>query len=542
MDNVSFCINGPIEVPPSFIRFGATEIATLLLPKLHEIISITEGPTIPIQSVQQFSEEIVSSPPMAKALALNGQCPRLAEYLVDSNVLVSRLAICSLSQMIRLESAVVKKAYEALSTAVDHVPIPDSASDPFHPSVQFLVEVSPKIIGDCFGNNIFEAVAPLVSHKIDVIRRVVLPKIVYEAQSSDGIRDGLVRARTLRLLQHHYEAPQPPPDTLDFFAGLLPLLAHKMCRYTNDVNWLIDQLANPNARINAVVIETLRSSSRKEDPAVHEVFVQSDILHRLDKPPTQASPEITRLICDLLPVLAIPHARIKTCLRMIHFLDHADGTVTKACLMACKKIIDSSIENRAELFSELTKLDLDRESTLELLAYIIPPLCRDWAISGDLAKISRFLRHSDRRVRVGAHQVWRDVLFNTPDAREKIPLDEVFQLCGSENEDCVTLGAQLLPAMAIEIAKSGASSTRQLIHMLNHPRLELRQAVLRSIQIVSDSNCEILWTAGAFNMLMLNLQEHPLDGVEYAESILVRLAAHISDSRDACYRLLQLLE
>jgi hypothetical protein len=540
MDNISFCINGSVEVPPSFVRFGANDIATILLPKLHELLSIVVGPGAPTQLFWQFSQEIVSSPAMAKALALNNQCPTLANYLVQLNGSISALAISSFRQMIKLDSTTVKKAYEALETAIDQVP----DSTPPHPSVKFFVEISPRIVEDCLNNNLFKKVAPLINHKIGAIRQSVLPKIIYEAQSSDRVRQGLVKAHTLRLLQDYYKDLHPPPDTIEFLTAFLPLTAHKMCRHLDDVNWLLEQLANPNTKITSSIIEALRISSRKEDHLVYDNFVKADVLHRLDQPPTQASLDVTKLICDLLPVLAVSHAKSKTCARVVYYLDHAEGTVTRACVAACKRIVDSTPEDRSTLFSELRKLDLARESTLELLDYILPVLFKDHVNSGDFEFVSKMVLDPEPRVRVHAHQVCRDVLYNTPDARTSIPIDRVFQLCGSGNEDCVILGSQLLPTMAIEIIKAGPMATRSLLDLLHHPWGEMRQAALRSIQIISDSsdaNRETLHVAGTFSMLKHNLTEHPLDGIDIVQGIFINLVPYLSHSRDACCGLLELL-
>jgi hypothetical protein len=142
MDNISFCVNGSVEMPPSFVHFKADDIATVLLPKFHAILSVSSGRAAPTQIEKQFAEDIVASPAMAKALALTDQCPRLATYLVQSDEVISRLAICSFRQMVKLDTAVVKKAYEALDAVISRVQ--NIRADSLHPSVQFFTEITPK--------------------------------------------------------------------------------------------------------------------------------------------------------------------------------------------------------------------------------------------------------------------------------------------------------------------------------------------------------------------------------------------------------------
>jgi hypothetical protein len=542
MNNISFCVNGSVEMPPSFVRFKADDIATVLLPKLHTILSIDIGPAAPTNVEKQFTEDIVASPTMAKALALNDQCRPLATYLLESNEVINRLAICSFRQMIKLDTAVVKNAYGALDTVIERI---QTDSDSPNRSVEFFAEIAPKLVVDCLNNNFFDKISPLAGHQIDAIRQAALPKILHEARSSDRVRSGIVEAHTLRCLQSYFEKPQPPPDTIEFFTALLPLIAQKLCRDIDDVPWLIGRLASPNAKVTAPVIKALRMSSRKEDSVVHDTFVQADLLHHLDNPPTQASLEITKLICDLLPVLAVPHTKSGTCSRIVRFLDHAEGAINKACVAACKRIVDSTPENRALLFEELRKLDLARESTLDLLDYILPLRCRDWASAGHLDMVAKMLSHPEPRVRVHAHQVWREVLFNTPEARTRVPINTIFKLCSSAHEDCIALGAQILPTMAIEIARGGSTSVNHVLQLFNNPRLEIRKAALRTIQRISDSgsaNCEVLHTAGAFLTLKQNISSHPLDSPDLVQGIFSNLVPYLSQSRDTCRGLLELLK
>ena len=530
-------------MPPSFAHFKADDIATVILPKFHAILSVSSGPAAPTQIEKQFAEDIVASPAMAKALALTDQCPRLAAYLVQSDEVISRLAICSFRQMVKLDTAVVKKAYEALNAVISR--LQNTRADSLHPSVEFFTEIAPKIIVDCLNNNLFDKISPLVGHQVDVIRQAALPTILHEARSSDRVRSGLTTAHTLRILQGNLDEPQPSAEVIEFITGVLPLIAQRMCHDIDDVLWLLERLASPNTKVAAPIIEALRTSARKDDSVVHDKFVQADLLHRLDNPPTQASPEITKLISYFLPILAVPHARNGALSRIIPFLDHGRSSVTKACVIACKKIVDSTPANRGLLFQELGKLDLARQSTLELLDYILPPLCRDWTSSGNLEFVSKLLIHPEQRVRVHGHKVWREVLSNTPEARATVPIDTVFTLCSSAQEDCVALGTQILPTMATEIAKGGPTSVNKMLQLLNHPRVETRQAALRAIQKISDSrgdSCEVLHMAGAFPMLKQSLVVHPLDGPDLVQSILISVVPYLSQSSDACRGLLELLK
>jgi hypothetical protein len=67
MNNVAFCINRSGDAVPTFVRFGASEIAPFLLPKLDQLISTRK----PSDSVKEFSENVVSTRDMAKALAVS---------------------------------------------------------------------------------------------------------------------------------------------------------------------------------------------------------------------------------------------------------------------------------------------------------------------------------------------------------------------------------------------------------------------------------------------------------------------------------------
>ncbi|KAF8686920.1 hypothetical protein AX14_003760 [Amanita brunnescens Koide BX004] len=359
MDNVSTCITGSgfRDAPPTLVRFKAEDIAPYLLSRLHQLISV---PGKPVSSVMQFAEDVVSSPPMAKALARCGQCRLLAGYLVEMNECVNKLAITSLRQMTRLEPTVVKAAYDALAVVVPEIPVSSSSSP--HPAVAFIEELAPKIIGDCFNNGLWNAISPLVTHKIDSIRRAALPKIIFEAQYLDRTRQGLVEANTLSLLDQQYQLASPPPDVVDFFGKLVPLLADKICRHVESVLWLLRRMSDPNSKINMTALEALRTCSMKQDPAIYDIFVQAEVLRRLNEPPTPPSLEVNTLVCELLPMLAVPHARKKQLSAVIGFLDHSELTISNACLQACKKIVDSTAEDRDCLYSVFSKLNLAKES------------------------------------------------------------------------------------------------------------------------------------------------------------------------------------
>ena len=529
----------------TIVRFEAGDIAPFLLPKLHQLVSTSKTP---IPSVARFAEEVVSSPRMAKALAMCGQCRRLADFLVETNSFVNGLAICSLRQMIKMETSIVKAAYEALAPVVPQIPLPDPDTGTT-PVVTFIEEVAPKIIDDCFHNGLWSAISSLVTHRIASIRRVVLPKIVLEAQLSDRTRHGLVEANTLGLLDLQYQLSSPPSDVISFFTELLPLLADRICQRADRFHWLLQRLSDPTPQINTVVVDALRTCSLKQDVAIQDIFVNANLLKTLDEPPTQPSPVITKLICDLLPMLAIPYARMNQVSRIIGFLDHPDLAVSNACLVACKRITDSTVENRVHLYSTFTQLNFGKESVLKLCDYAMPMFFKDWAAAGDFSKIAAFLSHTELRLRSASHPVWHAVVSKTPSARAKIVhdglLSVVFELCNSPYEDCTMLGWQTLPHMAVEIVKAGSGPTRQLVNLLDHPRFELRRAVLRGIQLISessDSNCGVLLAADAFNALKLALQTNPHDDPDAAHQILVRLSPFLSKSSDACSGLLELLE
>ena len=126
----------------------------------------------PLEDVVRFTEEVVSAPLVAKALALNGQCTLLADYLVGTNKFVSQMAICSFRRMTGMEASVVKPAYESMARVI---PVPELNQS--HPAIEFVKEVAPKIIEDCFNNGLWSSIGPLVRHRITAIREIVLHKV-----------------------------------------------------------------------------------------------------------------------------------------------------------------------------------------------------------------------------------------------------------------------------------------------------------------------------------------------------------------------------
>lgn len=544
MDNVSSCISGFKEAPATFARFEVQDMAPHVLPKLHQLISTSK----PVDSVVKFCEDVVSSPTVAKALALSGQCPRLADFLVETNETVSNFAICSLRQMVSMDVAVVKATYDALALAIPHIPIQDSPESPPHPAVKFIQGVAPKIIADCFSNALWSAITPLVTHRVDSIRKVALRKIVLEAQNSDRTKHGLVEVHILGLLDQTYQSSSPPSHVVQWFVDLLPLLADKMCRHLRHVLWVAQRINDPSSKIQTAAIEAIRVCATKEDPAIHNVFVKAELLRRLAEP-AQQSKYVIRLLRELLPILAVPHARAKSGAQIVAYLEHPDVKLAKACLAACKKIVDSTIEDRNHLYPLLAKLNFSKESTLQLCDYAMPVFCKDWAAASDFTKIARILQHPERRVRKPAHAVWHEAVTTTPAARAKIVHDNllgvVFDLCGSQYDDAVVLGARCLSPLAVQITKLGAASTERLVAFLNHPKDRLRKSALKGIQVVaekSDAGCTTLLSAGTFNAIKLMLETYPADGLENTHKLLVRLAPFLSTSQDACSGLLQLLE
>ena len=549
MDNISACIAGVKDPHPTFAWFTPQDIAPDLLPKLHQLVSTSQRP---LDDVVQFTEEVVSAPPVAKALALSGQCLRLADFLVETNELTSQLAVCSFRRMIGMETSVVKPAYEALSQVIPNIPIPDAESEidqSSHPAIDFVKEVAPKIIEDCFNNGLWSGVAPLVSHRITSIRKVVLHKVVFLAQHSDRNQHGLVEARTLSLLDQFYQSSSPPPDIIDFFENILPLVTEKLCRRPDDIQWLLIRLSDPSPKINAAVINAFRMCVVKQDPTVLQMFVKAELLKKLNEPPTQQSSSITKLICDLLPVLAILYARVKAAEGIVAFLDNGSTSVADAALHACIKIVDSTIEERTHLYSAVSRLNFAKESTLKLYDHAMPAFCKDWVESGDFRTIVQFIQHPEKRIRLPAQKFWCDIVCNSPFARPKIVhdglLDLMFDFCNSQYDDVVIMSAQCCPPMAIEITKAGVNSTRQLVELLSHTFHALRLAAFRAVQLASeggDASCKVLLDAGAFKALNTFFTTYPRDLPQNAHKVLTRLVPFISTSSEDCLGLLQLLE
>ena len=543
MKNISTCIGGNKNPPPTIVQFTPDDIAPDLLPKLHQLVSSSAKPA---ESVLRFAEETVSAPPMARALAITGQCQRLAEYLVEANDLTSRLAVRCLRQMVRMELSVIQPAYEAMAMAIPQVPIPEPHEQALHPSIDFVKEVAPRIIEDCFNNGLWPAVAPLVKHQITSIRQIALQKIVLLARN-DRNQNGIVEADLLGLLDPHYQSLSPPPDVVTFFVELLPLVAERLFRRPVSIRWLLNRLGDQNAKITATVVKVFHACVTNQDPVVFGILVRSDVLNKLNDCPV-LSPEIIKLITELISALAIPHVRAKAVDGIIRFLDHRDSNVVSVCLSACKKIVDSTVEDRAHLFAEISKLSVTKKSVLDVYDFAMPACCRDWAASGNFSMIAQYVQHSEPQLRLPAQQVWRDIVRNSPSSRSKIVhdhlLDVIFELCGSHYSDAVSLGADCCTPMAIEITKAGVPPTEKLVGLLGVKAEHLREAALRGIQIASennDGNCQVLLKAGLFKALQSYFEDYPQDRLENASKILIRLAPFLRSSREACGGLLQLL-
>ena len=209
----------------------------------------------------------------------------------------------------------------------------------------------------------------------------------------------------------------------------------------------------------------------------------------------------------------------------------------------------STVENRANLYTVVEKLNFAKESSLKLCEIVMPAICQDWASEGAFANIAKLLNHQERRVRLAASHVWLELVSNTPSARAKIVNDNLlgifFDLCSSPNDDSVKLGCQTLPFMALEISRAGVGPSRQLVNYLGHSLPELRQSTLQSIRIIaegSDSDRSVLLEAGAFSAIVLAFQTNPQEATEVAHRLLISMVPAVSTSSDACWSLLQLLE
>ncbi|KAG6832805.1 hypothetical protein H0H92_009424 [Tricholoma furcatifolium] len=488
MANISACIGGFRDAPPTFVRFTPQDIAPDILPKLHQLVSSSNKP---LAQVLEFAQSVVSAPPIASALARAGQCTRLADYLIETNEHASELAIRALRCMVGLDTSVVKSAYEAMSLAIPHIPV-YPIDQPPHPSVDFVIETAPKIIENCFSNGLWLAVAPLVNHRIPSVRKVSLRKIVLLTQHSDRNQHGVAESHILGFLDSYYQAESPPGDILDFFADVLPLVSEKLCRGSSRVQWLLVRLGDPSPKITTAVISAFRSCLLKQDPAILDVFVRTRLIKRLDEPPTQQSYAVTKLLCQMLPVLAIPHARAKATEDIISFLDHGESEVAEASLMGIPKYVFGILRTQ---------------------------------------------------------KVWGDLVSTSPSSHSKIIhdgfLDLVFELCRSQYEDAVRLGAKCCSCMALEITKTGVTSTRQIVELLNHPNGLLRQAALRGIQLASegsDLSCKTLLDADLLKALYNFFETYPKDLVDNSDKILTRLTPFLYTSYEACIGLLQLVD
>jgi hypothetical protein len=544
MDNILFHVCNSGQIQSSFVFFNAADLAPFLLPKLDQLLSARD----PSTEIKQFAEVVVTQSEMARALAAKEQCSKLAEFLIRNNEAVNDFAIAALRKMMKMDARVITAVYTALHTVVPQIP-PSESPGHAHPSETYVAELTPNIILDCFANAQWSIVSPLIVHKSDAIRGAALGQIITEAAKDARVRHGLFETKTIRLLEHYYESPQPPVDVLDFFSTLLPLLSPLMCRQTDEVHWLISRLNDPTAKIADAVISAFRTNSATEEPAILRAFVAAELLRRLHETALQETATVTALICHLLPLLALQHTRAKGCSRIISFLDHADSNVANACLQACENIIKSKSEDRAYLYAEILKLNSSKESTLRLYDLALPVLCEDWAAAGNFAMILKYFSHPQQRVRHVVHKVWRTIVSTSSSARAKVAHDGhlgvIFELCGSPHEDCVTLGSYSLPYLAVEIAKAGPGTTRQLVRLLDNPQALLRQAVLRSIHIIAESssaNCEVLLAADILDTMKLTLQRYPVERVDISKKIFVCLAPHVSKLHDACCGLLQLLK
>ena len=359
----------------------------------------------------------------------------------------------------------------------------------------------------------------------------------------------VLEARTLSLLDQFYQSPSPPPDVVEFFENILPLLSEKLCRQPDDIQWLLVRLSDPSPKISAAVINAFRMAVVKQDPTVLQIFVKAEFVKKLSEPPTQQSSFITRLICDLLPVLAILYARVKAAEGIVSFLDHGNTSIADAALQACIKIVDSTIEDRTNLYSVVSRLNFAKASTLKLYDHAMPAFCKDWVEAGDFRTIVQFIQHPEQRIRLPAQKVWCDIVCNSPFARPKIVheglLDLIFEFCTSQYDDVVIMSAQCCSPMAIEITKAGVNATRQLVELLNHNFPALRQAAFRAVQIASeggDASCKVLLDAEAFKALNTFFTTHPKEIPQNAQKVLTRLVPFISTSSEDCMGFLQLLE
>ncbi|KDR76392.1 hypothetical protein GALMADRAFT_140093 [Galerina marginata CBS 339.88] len=543
--NISNAISGSTHVE-HFVQLDPKSIAPFILPKLQQLVA-TRGK--PILADIEFAENVVSSPAMAKALSLGGHCGRLADFLVQQDHAVSRLAICGFRQMTKMETSVVVPAYTAIATTLPQLPMPNPFSGEAHPSVGFVVEVAPKIVDDCFNNQRWNTIGPLATHKIESIRRVALQTVLFQAQSNENVREGLVKSRTLELLDHYFQLSTPPVDIVDLFIGILPLLADRICQDADLVLWLLRRLNDPSLQIQLPAIEAIRTCAMKDDATIQHVFVQVELLKRLNDPATNPSIPITKLICTLLPTLAVSHARSARSFLITTFLEHPESSVSTACLVACRRILESSPEHRADLLSAFLKLDLNRESTLRLADVALPIFCGDWVSQGSFAKIAKYIESREPRVRYPAQKAWLDAVSSSPTNCERIAkgglLEIMFAMCNSSHEDSIVTGWQVLPYMATEVSRAGVGPTRDLVNLIHHPRVEMRRAVLQSLQIIAEggiNNCEQLLSADAFSALSVSTKKYPQDGPEFFEKILVCMSPSLSKDQEACSSLLQLLD
>lgn len=544
MKNIAFCIAGRTGIPETFAPFNAKDIAPHLLPVLHQLLTAS-----PTEEIYKFALSTVSTPSVALALARTHQCPKLAEYLVLRDERVSRMAISALDQMTRMDAGVIQLAYHAMASAIGNIPALLPGGDTPHPAVRFMEEISPHIIDDCFKNSLWSTIAPLVTHKIPSIRSIALQKVIEETRKNERTRVGLVEIHILGFLDQYYSVPTPSAEIVDFIETMLSL---RCISFRVDcVRWLIARLSDPSKAINLAAISAIRLGLQLRTPDVQNAFLQADILRRIAVPPTQSSPEVTQLLCEMLPELAVTHARANYLVFVTGFLDNGDATVTEACVLACKQVVNSTPENRLALHNLLVHLPLNRESTLMVWEFALGRLCADWIESQEYPKIVELLTHAEPRMRTTPHFIWLDLVVKNQSAREAIAceglLGVTFTLMSSpysEYPDCVTLAAQTLPHLAVVMVTIG-NHLPQILDLLRDSSFELRQAAMRAIQVVAESSTQNLYAlveGGALSAVLSSFLTNPQDIPEVAHRVLLRFANEIAASQEACSNLLQLLK
>lgn len=474
---------------------------------------------------------------------------RLGQWLLEADNNINGLAIRALRLMISLDASTAKAAYTTLSTAVPLIPDRDSSESAYHPSVHFLVEMVARLIKDCFANNMHTAISPLILHRVDCIRIAVLPVIVVEAESSEATQMVLVQAGIHKLLNHHYVSISPPHDVVMFFVTLVPTIAKHLCVDERNTLWLIKRIADPNARISDVAVQALHDGATSSDARVLKVFVQADVLHRLSQPPTPQTLAVTQLLRDIIPKLAPFYARKDALPSVLAFINHPNSQLSSVCVDACIEIAKSTAENRARLYEATKQLDHSNKSVLALLDYALPLFCKDWAASNELTRISEYLFHRQPRLRSAAGGVWLHIISTSPPIRNQLVsqslLGVIFQLCESPDVESATLGAKLLPYVALNIFAAGSNSIGQLLALLEDSNRQSRQSALQTVQLIAESGSkggQALHEAGIFSLLLSGLETHSFSDLDAVQKIIVALARLEASSPKSCTGLLLLLE